>query len=289
MNYFISVLQRHKRLVVTHPIGALLLLIVCGIILVFNYSSGALIPALTYLFAVWLCITLVDVVTAIRPVSQPAFIIKHPVKKELFVIIACTLLGIAFFCIRFFGDWEHLQGLTRLAAITLIVFAFPIALALIFLFVFKYKFNELGVNFNYWYLPLLLHLVWGGITLAVVPEKSHFVEAAEEYGFFGFIFTGILGAALSEEFSRMLFQTRIGKVSDNMFTGMFIATVLWSAMHIPVAYSQNPLHFALKDALLGVVYLIPLGFFWGYLTHRTQSLLPVILMHGFNLWGLQNF
>jgi membrane protease YdiL (CAAX protease family) len=35
--------------------------------------------------------------------------------------------------------------------------------------------------------------------------------------------------------------------------------------------------------------MMPIGFLWGYLTHRTKSLLPAVLVHGLNFWGLQNF
>jgi len=31
-----------------------------------------------------------------------------------------------------------------------------------------------------------------------------------------------------------------------------------------------------------------MGLLWGYMTHRTKSLLPAVLVHGFNLWGLHN-
>jgi membrane protease YdiL (CAAX protease family) len=33
---------------------------------------------------------------------------------------------------------------------------------------------------------------------------------------------------------------------------------------------------------------MPLGFLWGYITHRTKSLFPSIVIHALNLWGLQN-
>jgi membrane protease YdiL (CAAX protease family) len=34
--------------------------------------------------------------------------------------------------------------------------------------------------------------------------------------------------------------------------------------------------------------IIPIGLLWGYITWRTKSLFPSVVVHGFNLWGLQN-
>jgi membrane protease YdiL (CAAX protease family) len=39
---------------------------------------------------------------------------------------------------------------------------------------------------------------------------------------------------------------------------------------------------------MGVVDIVPLGLLWGYLMHRTRSLLPSTLLHATNIWGLQN-
>lgn len=289
MNYVLQTLQRHLQILKRHPLAFVLLILTALVILYTSYTNTTLIHALAYLGAIWLCSVIVDVVLTIKPLSEPALILKRPVKKEIFLIVSCTLLGLTFLMIRFFSDWEHLAGWIKLSALPLMLFTFPIALALIYLFVYKYKFKELGINLNYWYLPLLLHPLWGTITLLFAPEVSHWREGYQEYGIIGFIVTGVLGAALAEEFSRMLIQTRLAFLSKNMGVGVFVSSVIWSAMHIPVGYSQDPQHFTLITALMGVIYLVPLGLFWGYLTHRTQSLLPAVLMHGFNLWGLQNF
>jgi membrane protease YdiL (CAAX protease family) len=136
---------------------------------------------------------------------------------------------------------------------------------------------------------LLLHLVWGAITLWVAPEKSHWKEAYTEYGMWSSLFIGIITAALPEEFLRLLFQTRIGKACNSIPFGMFIASVIWGAMHIPVNYGHSHEPVTLYNSVSGISYLMPIGMFWGYLTQRTKSLLPAVFMHGFNLWGLQNF
>lgn len=289
MHVLSAVMQRHKNHISNHPVGITFLVIICGAMLGYSYSTGTLLHAVGYLFAVWLGIFIIDAVVIAKPAGEPVFIIKRDVKKELLLIITCTLLGAIFLCIRFFSDWANLPGMVKLAAIPLIVFTFPIVPGLIFLFGYKYTFKELGINLRYWYLPILLHLVWGGITLLVAYDKSHWGEAMKEYSILNFLFTGLITAALSEEFSRMLMQTRLGAASGNMFTGIFVSSMVWSAMHIPIGYSQSPAGFSATEAIMSTAFLIPLGIFWGYLTHRTQSILPAILMHGFNMWGLQNF
>jgi membrane protease YdiL (CAAX protease family) len=228
-------------------------------------------------------------VIAVRPAFAPGFPIRKPVKREIIAILICTALGFAFLAIRFFTDWNQLPGLVKLSALALIVFTFPIALAAIYLFRYRYKPREMGVNINYWYLPILLHIIWGGLTLWLAPEKSHWRQAWVEYGLWGSLFTGLISAALPEEFARLLLQTRIGRACNSIAFGLFIASAIWATMHIPVGYNQTHQPVTFFSASESIAYLIPLGMFWGYLTQRTRSLLPAVLMHGFNLWGLQNF
>jgi hypothetical protein len=45
----------------------------------------------------------------------------------------------------------------------------------------------------------------------------------------------------------------------------------------------------LYEGAMSSVRLIPLGLLWGYMTHRTKSILPATFVHGLNVWGLQNF
>ncbi len=289
MNSIRSALLRHKSYIVSYPFTCLLILIACGIILYTSMQDKTIVHALAYIGAVWLCAFITDIIVIARPRTSTGFPIRKPLKKELLTIIICVLLGSAFLIIRFFTDWQRLPNIVRLAAIPLVLFTFQAVQAIIYLFVFKYKFKELGVNLNYWYLPIILHIVWGGITLWLAPNESHWQEAYKEYGIFGSLFTGIISAALPEEFMRLLFQTRIGKALTSPAMGLFIATAIWGAMHIPIGHSQNHERVTLWHATVGIAYLTPIGMFWGYLTQRTKSLFPAVMMHGLNLWGLQNF
>ena len=94
-----------------------------------------------------------------------------------------------------------------------------------------------------------------------------------------------VGAALPEETFRFLLQTRLGR-AINPAAGWLIASYAWAFFHLPMWYAES------GDVLassLGCVRIVPLGLMWGYVTHRTGNLWTAWLLHGANLWGLQNF
>jgi len=282
-------LHRHASYLRRYPVTFILVIACCGIILFTSYHDKNFVHAIGYIACAWFCCLLTDIVIYTWPKDTMALPVKRSARGELLTIVVCTILGFAFLCIRFFTDWAHIPSLIKLAFLPLILFTFPVVLALLYLFRYKYKPRELGVNVNYWFLPIILHIVWGGVTLWVAPEKSHFQEGLKEYGFWGFLFTGIVTAAIPEEFVRMLFQTRLGKVLNAPAFGFFMATVIWGAMHIPVGYNQDHVPVTFFSAIEGISYLMPIGMFWGYLTYRTRSMFSAVAMHSFNLWGLQNF
>ncbi len=109
---------------------------------------------------------------------------------------------------------------------------------------------------------------------------------SEGGGIVGALRTGFIVAALSEEFFRVIGQTRLGALLHNVGMGWFLTTLIWALMHPPKWYGDDR---NLTEAMLGSIRIIPLGLVWGYLTHRTKSILPAILVHGTNVWGVQNF
>jgi membrane protease YdiL (CAAX protease family) len=259
-------------------------------VLYLERHSHKLMQAVGYLFAVWLCAFITDIVVNIHPKPAIGFPIKRSATREVCIILGCTLFGLIGLIIHFNPSVHALRGLEKLALFALILFfTYPIALALIYFFCYRYKPKELGSNLHYWYLPLLIHPIWGSITLAVASQESHWHAYIQQNGLIvGVLFTGLITAALPEEFIRLLLQTRLGILFHNKGMGFVVATFIWASLHIPVNFSQNP-----KEGLIYVIVsswvIVPIGLLWGYLTHRTKSLLPAILVHGLNLWGLQNF
>ena len=107
-----------------------------------------------------------------------------------------------------------------------------------------------------------------------------------EEGIIGTLFTGFIVAALSEEFWRFIAQTRLAVLFNNKALAWFVATIIWAFMHAPKWYGDSG---NLYEAIAGSLRIIPIGLMWGYMTYKTKSILPSVIVHGSNLWGLQNF
>ena len=81
-------------------------------------------------------------------------------------------------------------------------------------------------------------------------------------------------------------QRRIGALLKNVGLGWLLITIIWALMHVPKWYSENH---SLTETILSSIRIIPIGLMWGYINHRTKSILPAMLIHGTNFWGSQNF
>lgn len=253
-----------------------------------GYLDGRFAQAAGYLLAVLLGVFVTDIVVARRPRPVVGFPIKRPIAQEVGAILGCTLLGFAYLALHFSAVGQTMTLSERLTFFPILaLFTFPVALALIYLFRWRYKPSELGINLRYLYLPLLILFIFGAITFWVAPEKSHWRSFFHQFGLWGWLFSALLGAALCEEFTRMLLQTRLASAFRNKGLGFVAATFIWACLHIPINHSQIQNATWIR-AFLGAIGLMPVGFLWGYMTHRTKSILPAVLVHAFNLWGLVN-
>jgi membrane protease YdiL (CAAX protease family) len=287
MNVVYSTLHKHVGFLRSYPAAFLIVLFCFGVVIYYEGSMHRLLYGCGYVFAVWFGAFVTDMVVTLFPKKNNDFPIKKPVWQELATIIVCTSLGIVFLIVRFHGNWDTMNHWLKLAYLPLILFTMPIVLAAIYLFRFKYKLSELGGNIRYWYLAIFIHIIVGCITLWAAPDKSHWTDALKEMSIMSLIFTGLISAALPEEFLRMLLQTRLGRTFKDMGLGLVVTSFIWCAMHLPVE-SQGEKTFDWSLHAIRILTLMPIGFLWGYIIHRTRSLLPSVLIHGFNLWGLQN-
>ena len=280
--------RQHLHIIRNYPAAIAIALASALCVLYCGHLTHKTAHAILYLVAVWLCALATDVVVNLHPSPAIGFPIHYSSAQESAVILTCTALGQVFLYVRFSALWNAIQGPSKDALITLLVFTYPIVLALIYLFFYRYKPSELGINLRFWYLPLLIHLLWGGIAITTAMNTVIWHSYIQQNGIVGTLFTGVICAALAEEFTRMLLQTRLGALFRNKGMGFVTATLLWACIHIPMSHPQTkegtiPLLFFIKLATI-----IPHGLLWGYMTHRTKSLLPAVLVHGLNLWGLQN-
>ncbi len=168
------------------------------------------------------------------------------------------------------------------------LFTFPLGI-LIYLLFKKYSLKQLGFITNPLIYLFLGVIIWGltGLFAYVFNEKGIIWSAGlkELNGFLGLLLQGVIGAALVEEFSRFVIQSRLQKVLHTTGMPILIATVIWAFLHFPANYFKGT---TLADNLSHCIRIIPIGFVWGYLTQRTKSMMPAVLAHGFNLWGFQN-
>lgn len=264
----------------------LLVVIAACLSVYIGYLHDALMQSVVYLMVIWISSFFIDLYALKQPAMED-FPVRQP-KKESKYYLLCFVLGWIYLLVRFAPsvDWQHLPGLIKLGTLPLIIFMYPVALVCIFLYL-KYKPVDLGIRFRgmILYVPIVVLFIIA--SQMVCPERLTWDALMEECGgVFGLIFTGIIVAGFSEEFTRMIGQTRLGAYFNNFGMGWFITTVFWAFMHAPKWYSDS---LDLTESILGSIRIIPIGLMWGYLTHRTKSLLPSVLVHGSNVWGLQNF
>lgn len=263
-----------------------LILLTSLIILYTGYRHQEITQAVVYLFTCLISALLIDLF-AIKQPRMDEITVKKPL-KETIVFYACLMGGIIFMFFRFSGyvDWEHLNGLIKLALIPLILGVFPVALA-ISLFLMRYSPKALGLKFNgiAWAIPIVLIFALSGWMVA--PDRLTWdLVMAEEGSMANLIFSGLIVAGLSEEFFRIIGQTRLGALINNKGLAWFITTFVWAFMHAPKWYGEDP---NVLETMLSSIRIIPIGLVWGYLTHRSKSFVPATLVHGVNFWGLQNF
>jgi len=232
-----------------------------------------------------LCAFIIDLLAQLFP-TQWEFPVRRPEREATLVVgievLAVVLMILLFVVFRL----NTLPVAWKIASIPAMAIIFPIALPLVLLW-WKYKPAELGIRFNamsWVFLPVLL--ITAGTAYVVAPDEFTLSKILASEGVVGALITGLITAGLSEEFVRMALQTRVGAYLRNPAVGWFLATLVWAFLHAPNWYAQSG---DMYEALMGAVRIVPLGLMWGYITYRTKSLLPATLVHGLNVWGLQNF
>lgn len=217
--------------------------------------------------------------------------VKQP-RRELAIVLLFTILGLIFITLNFYlkANTEQIGFLVRLPILLgILFFTFPIGIA-IYLIVKKYKISQLGLKTKPLSYLLLGLFVWGltGLFAFIFNKSGMLWEVGyDEFGgVSGMILQGIIGAGLAEEFSRFAMQSRFEKVFKPLGFNILFATTIWAFMHFPVNYFKEDAH--VSNIIIYCVQIIPIGFVWGYLTHRTKSILPATMVHGLNLWGFQN-
>jgi membrane protease YdiL (CAAX protease family) len=248
----------------------------------FQLDAGT--QAFAYLLVCLMGALLADYFAARRPVP-PLLPVREP-EKEAILFVGNVLLGFGFLIPRFVLDWNHLPGLIRILVLAMLLFVFPIAMSL-WLVLKRYTPSDLGFRFRGG-VPFLLCL--GLFFLAwkwVCPQRLTLELVLDEAGgnWFMVVFSGFITSGLSEEFFRMVGQSRL-KNRLGPAWAWFLTSLIWALMHAPKWYAETG---EWMEPVWSSLRILPLGLLWGYLTHRFQSLWPSTLLHALNFWGLQNF
>jgi len=285
MTNMIGVVRMQWGTMRRHPWTVVCILLCIVGVLELAVRHAELPKALAYLGAMLACAFIVDLFARWFP-TQWDFPVRRP-HRETALAVGIELLAIVLMILLFVVfQLNNLSTAWKIASLPAFAIIFPIALPLILL-KWKYRPVELGIRFNamsWVFLPVLL--VTAATAYLAAPEDFTLGSLLASEGVVGALVTGVITAGLSEEFVRMVLQTRLGAYLRNPAIGWFIATLIWAFLHSPKWYADGG---DLYEALMGAVRIVPLGLMWGYITHRTKSLLPATLVHGFNVWGLQNF
>jgi membrane protease YdiL (CAAX protease family) len=159
--------------------------------------------------------------------------------------------------------------------------AFGVTLA-IFLLARRYRLSDLGVRSGRLFLALPIAGIF--FTLAWTFARGSILNVVQSRESFMAWMTAMPVAAVSEEFLRFVWQTRLAALRGNKAFGWILASCAWAIMHGPRFWGEN----GFLHGTLGIVNIIPIGLLFGYLTHRSQSFLPAALTHATNIWGLHD-
>jgi membrane protease YdiL (CAAX protease family) len=241
--------------------------------------------SLAYLAAVAISVVAIDVVSRARQPSPKPFPVRNA-RFESLVLVVFGLIALAWLTSRFVFNYRPEAGGLRLAWIGIGLGAVFSILPALFLFWRGYRPADLGLRFRGVLVAFPVLAIFAAITFTFSRNSITWSGALEEAGSPLGLLPMAISACLPEEFFRFAWQTRIGAWMKSPAVGWLIASIAWAALHGPVDYDQSH---STVEAMLGVINIVPLGLLWGYLTHRTGSFLPSMLLHGLNFWGLQNF
>jgi membrane protease YdiL (CAAX protease family) len=227
----------------------------------------------------------IDLVLARWPIVAAAVPVRG-VGVEILMLAASFVAGLLWLYARFVLEFQPPPGPLRLLWLALLIGSAFNALPAIFLLARRYKLRDLGFRVAGLRAVPLVIATFAGAALLLSPARTTWqLTMKETGGSVGALVLTALSASVPEEFFRFVWQTRVGAWLQNPAAGWLVASLLWATLHAPKDWSDTH---SLMSTIMSVVNIVPLGLLWGYLTHRSRSMLPSIVLHGTNLWGLQN-
>ena len=259
-----------------HPGVATVITLIAVVLFVGEALEERALEMFTYLAAMVLSAAIVEISIALLGKPRMDLPVRVP-RTEVAVAAVLYLLAGVTLAYRFSGLYPPHNLFSRLLFVAaLLLFGSQIMLALVLL-LRGYSLRDLGMRlWGFAPVPCIMVVCMALVALAT-PLRNTWTDAYRSLGgsIWGWIESGLLMAALPEEFFRMFWQTRAGKLLNNGAAGWLIASLLWAGLHWFI-FSQGRTHF---QTLFWVLDIVPYGLLLGYLTRRTQSILPAILLH----------
>lgn len=259
------------------------------VVLLNHVSNGNTLHGIGYFMFFYVSIFTIHFFTKRIP-PQNEIEVKEP-RKELSVAVAFAILGTLFLALNFMLKSNVIPSkiFTKIPiGLGSIIFTMPFGI-FAYLLIKRYKIMKLGLTTQPIVSLLLGIIVWGITGLFAYffnREGILWAKAYDEFGGpMGILVQGVFGAALFEEFSRFVIQSRFERVYKMNGINILFATTIWAFMHFPVSYYKGA---NISETFFYCIQIIPIGFVWGYITQRTKSIVPATITHGFNLWGIQN-
>ena len=263
----------YSRAVKRHPWIACLIGLLGVSLVAFSARQGRLCTVVMHLAGIVLGVFVIDVISMRQSTPPTPLPVHHP-GIELLVALGSAILAAV--QLHYAYAPPHVALPWRLLFVVGFFFSFPIAIAL-FLWMRGYRANAMGIRWQGFACVPVVMVLCAVLIAFCVPLVSIWKEVYSEFGsVWKLAYYGVLVAALPEEFYRMVWQTRFGAYFHNQAAGWLFASVLWALLHTPVLYSQAH---SLISTITPIVEIIPIGLLWGYLTFRTQSILPSTLLH----------
>ena len=271
-------------------IQILVIMTIINIFVIWNYiSNDKTLHGIGYFLFFYVSILTIHFFTKRVP-PKYEIEVKEP-KKELTIAVFFAFLGLLFLALNFMLKSNVIpdKPITKIPiGLGSIIFAMPLAI-FIYLLSKRYALMNLGLRtqpLKSLFLGLIIWSITGLFAYVFNKDGILWARAYDELGgIIGIIVTGVIGAALFEEFSRFVIQSRFERIFMRPGISILFATTIWSFMHFPVTYFKGS---DVSGTLVYCIQIIPIGFIWGYLTQRTKSIIPATIAHGFNLWGFQN-
>ncbi len=249
-------------------------------------QQQAMAKTASFLATMSTCFLLTEFMCFTGGLKFKALSVKQP-KVELMIVVLVQVLviGLLVFWFLIVGQ-EVGTGVKIVIGILRLLLAYPIFYLIYFLAIKRYKLKALGfTRFSHWYMALPVIVLIGGVSYLFFPEGLQFEGMLEESGYLSFVTLGFLTAAIPEEITRTLLHTRLNAVFQHQGVAWFFTSLFWALTHIPSFMANSGDAYG---AFIGALGILPIGLLWGYLNHRFKSIIPSVLIHGTNLWGLQN-